>query len=765
MLALATVGPARAQSLGPVFEPAPGVTRGPAAGEQGRVDVALFDGGALAAWEDHRRSARFADVFIARLDPAGAVLDPTGIPLGTFYYDDWAPRIACGSTVCLVAWSTDADVRVARVAFDGRVVDQAPLSVASFTGDAIPAGVTFDGAVFRVVWVEYQDFVWTTVSEAGQVGPTSRAPGSSQINAFASVWAAGAHRVAWSNPNSGFTTALFDDGGASAPVSFGPSGITRLALAHDGTSGFVAWQAAAASTDLVAAPLDAQLVTGGAPALLHDRAAVVRGYVRPTPFVVFAREESGAPEVWFAERDGGGFDVRPGSSSDDGRTAPALAGTLADGHLAFVRQQLDPDVFVSRWSAGAIVPSTERLLTSSGEPETAARLAAAPGRALLVYQRLTEGGRAEAVALGANGAPLGAPHVFAGPDAGAVFPDVAFDGTRFVTAWVSGDLVLGRALGLDGAPLGPTFQLDDSSYGRASVAAAGDARLACYGRSSGLTVRTFDAAGATGARLAIPGARGACAVGAGPGGFMVAYALGVTPAFRLLAADGTPRGGEVSLPSVPGLSVEHRDLAVGSSPSGYLLVWRPEVESKLFAVRVDADGGLLDPGPLTLFTRAALGVQDQLEGRYPTVAFDGTDWVVAWDNTLPDAGADVFYRRVGTDGTLRPLSRLADGPVDQEDVALASASDGRVWAAWSEWEPLPGADALRLRTRLESTLDAGAGSDAGTPADAGTSDAGVVPPAALRVLDVRCGCDAGGAPLLLLALAALARKRDRTVAR
>ncbi len=149
------------------------------------------------------------------------------------------------------------------------------------------------------------------------------------------------------------------------------------------------------------------------------------------------------------------------------------------------------------------------------------------------------------------------------------------------------------------------------------------------------------------------------------------------------------------------------ELVATASPRGFLVVWRPDSSGQLLGVRLDAQGQPLDAAAQVLFDRVDTGAEPQTEHRFPAVTFDGEAYLLAWDSSFVDGGAEVLARRLSLDGGLGPIVALADGPLDQEQVSLATLSPGRVMAMWDEFEPLPGADSQRLRVRLLGSVPAG----------------------------------------------------------
>ncbi len=110
--------------------------------------------------------------------------------------------------------------------------------------------------------------------------------------------------------------------------------------------------------------------------------------------------------------------------------------------------------------------------------------------------------------------------------------------------------------------------------------------------------------------------------------------------------------GVVQAPNGDVLSAEHpeRQLpAIAGGPSGYLLAWEQELEqwvfSRVHATRLDASGAVLDPQQLALAT----GANGELS---PSVASDGTNYLVAWSDRRAGAGdTDIWGALVTPAGT------------------------------------------------------------------------------------------------------------------
>ncbi|MEO0098187.1 MAG: T9SS type A sorting domain-containing protein [candidate division WOR-3 bacterium] len=112
----------------------------------------------LLIWEDGRHGNY--DIYGARIDTDGEILDPTGIPISTVSDVQHCPSLAFGNGSYFVVWGdwrngppNLSDIYGARVSSDGEVLD--PEGIPIFRGVDIQTSpaVAFDGINYLVVWM------------------------------------------------------------------------------------------------------------------------------------------------------------------------------------------------------------------------------------------------------------------------------------------------------------------------------------------------------------------------------------------------------------------------------------------------------------------------------------------------------------------------------------------------------------------------------------------------------------------------------------
>ncbi|HEY0405154.1 MAG TPA: hypothetical protein VGC89_05470, partial [Pyrinomonadaceae bacterium] len=150
----------------------------PAPGMQFNPRVARGGSASLAVWTDNRTvingqtpgigspstnpgSGSLDDIYAARLDASGNVLDTLPIIVSEAQYNQEQPKVGWNGQNWLVAWQSQVqnnpnytEIRAARVSPDGTVLDAVPLIITSpLSGNAVtPATVISDGLNWIVMW-------------------------------------------------------------------------------------------------------------------------------------------------------------------------------------------------------------------------------------------------------------------------------------------------------------------------------------------------------------------------------------------------------------------------------------------------------------------------------------------------------------------------------------------------------------------------------------------------------------------------------------
>ena len=166
---------ARISPSGTVLDPA-GIPISTATGDQ-RFPSVAFDGtNYLVVWHDDRN---YSDIYGARVSTGGTVLDPSGFRIGTGANYRARPNLIFGNTTYLVVWVDyrndpyTGNIYGARVDTNGTVLDPSGILVSNSSVAPEKPGLAFDGTNYMVLWSDYRngnaDIYGTRVSTAGSV--------------------------------------------------------------------------------------------------------------------------------------------------------------------------------------------------------------------------------------------------------------------------------------------------------------------------------------------------------------------------------------------------------------------------------------------------------------------------------------------------------------------------------------------------------------------------------------------------------------------
>jgi hypothetical protein len=113
----------------------------------------------IVVWQDYRNATNFpihTDVYGARVADSGTVLDTNGIAICTASNDQTLPAVTCSSGLYLVVWedlrNTTSDIYAARVNTAGTVLDPNGFPVSTAAGAQMAPAAAPDGSDFIVVW-------------------------------------------------------------------------------------------------------------------------------------------------------------------------------------------------------------------------------------------------------------------------------------------------------------------------------------------------------------------------------------------------------------------------------------------------------------------------------------------------------------------------------------------------------------------------------------------------------------------------------------
>jgi MYXO-CTERM domain-containing protein len=696
----------------------------------------VFDGQQyLVAWSRGAAQDRLdSGVYHARVKPDGAVVDPEGVRDFALAIHQTQVGVSFDGTNHLLSW-VDIDpesqrpaLYAARVGADGVPVDAAAFRVSPgglFVSGRISPAAGFDGTNHVIAWLSISedesgytllDVIASRVSPAGEsldpAGILVNREGveSSDLHRLDVTAGGGRSVVTWSQ----------DYGGEGGP------GAERVRLAQLAADGGVTVHPASAFTR----GLEATLVTQpeGALLLWRDGEDPYGEYTR----IVGVRLDAGGVPV-------GGGAVAPASTA----SSQDVRGVATDGHDFFV------------------IWADTRDPQSEGKALYGARVAA-------------------------DGTPLDAEGIEITTGIADV-ASVVFDGANYVVTWTEhtggeGDgspfrfvrvTPAGERLDLAPEPellASPDYTMASASDGTHTLLVGEDYNSA----KSVLAAVLVDQQGKAVSDVVDivtedqPLFVFEPAVSFDGAGYLVVWNGGQEVRAQRIGADGALVGGHIPITSGPG--IYHATTGFGGG--NHLVLW--EDAAGIFATRVTPAGEVLDPAgrliapvePLCNSYGNCCARTDISVGACPSLAFDGTNFLVAWraPAVAGDASSlDLQGAEVAPDGAVLRTFPISEEPEREGAPFLVASQDKQVLAGYTRFVPGAPFDTRRARARvLTADAEPGPGPDAGPGAP--TPDAGPAPDAGGSPVEPPpgdggggdCGCTVGAAqpspvaPLLLL---------------
>jgi hypothetical protein len=135
-----------------------------AANEQYLPSVAALGTNYLVVWQDYRKATATqsqSDVYAARVSGDGMLLDAAGIAVCSRTNSQYHPVVAADGTNFLVVWEDydvgGNDLRGARIAPDGRLLDTDALSIVHAANASINPALAVSDSSFVLLWQDYRE--------------------------------------------------------------------------------------------------------------------------------------------------------------------------------------------------------------------------------------------------------------------------------------------------------------------------------------------------------------------------------------------------------------------------------------------------------------------------------------------------------------------------------------------------------------------------------------------------------------------------------
>ncbi|MCP3145060.1 Ig-like domain-containing protein [Pyxidicoccus xibeiensis] len=655
----------------------------------------------LVAWLDFHGSGP-AHLTGSRVSSSGQVLDPIGITLSPGARSQGGAAIAASSSEWLVVWedttSSASDIYGMRVSVSGQVLDPAGIAIAATTGSQISPAVTSSGSGWYVVWSEANSSSSISLINGVRLSSTGQPVGSPVRLSTATGWALSPdvafngtnYFVVWQDYTSarGFdirgarvsSTGTLVDATPRTLVAMGGDQ-RRAAVANNSTSWFVAWEDLRADSNggdifgtvvwsdgTVATPNGQRITVGSGAQTYPDVAALGSGW-----FLVWEDPENGFPDIQGVSLDSSGSPSRYVTVSADGRAEylPSVSSAGGDVLVVWYEAHGNYDVHAARVTTSNVVRDTPGLLLSTAYNEQFSPSVARNGTDYLVVWRDNRAGQSDIY-----GARVTSQGTVLDPSGMALCtvsgeqdnPVVASNGTDWMVAWddnrfdATYEDLYGVRLSRTGVFLsGWSITQLSSAMRRPALASDGTDWYVVWedGRSS-LSLASWDIFGAriSPAGVVTPSAgtnlttgnnfrQGSPSIAFNGTDYLVAwtdYRSGEDIYGTRVSRTGTvmPEGGFM-LSGAPG---DQLAPVVASAGSEWFVVWQDaRTGLDIYGTRVSSSGVVMDAPGLAIATTA-------IAQRNPTVASDGTNYFVAWEEQTTSTNRDIHGARLSGAGSV-----------------------------------------------------------------------------------------------------------------
>ena len=705
----------------------------PSIDSQHSPSVAFDGSNYLVVWQDERNGSW--DIYGTRVEQSGIVLDPLGIPISTVREDQSAPAVAFDGVNYLVAWgdwrnasSSGSDIYGARVDRSGNVLDTAGFAISTAIDNQYTPSVAFDGTNYLVVWEDgrsdpnYPDIYGARVDTSGNVLDSIGIAIStaSQHQAFPSVaFGSTNYLVVWGdgrdNPNAPYICgARVDQSGnvldtAGIAISNSANVHAYPSIAFDGTNHLVVWGEYVhpaglgiygARINQSGVVLDTNEITISTGELFFPSVS----FDGTNYLVVWHHEDYWTPgNVYGARVNQSGVVLDPAGiaiATGDWRELDPTVAFDGTNYLVVwsdTRFIWHSDIYGTRVDQAGIVLDPRGIGMSTDVNEQRNPVVSFDGTNYLVVWEDTRNDFSDlyGTRMDQDGNVLDPAAIPITTDSNRqCSPAIAFNGTNYLVVW-HGSPISGARVNQSGNVL-DTAEIHISSGGpeySASVASGGLHYLVVWH-----TMRQPpELRRVRGARVH----QGGWVMD--PGGFDITTTY--TSLYASAAFDGTnylvgwtcDRGGSfydvygsrvnqagavLDLAGIPISTAEGSQggPSIAFDGTNYLLVWsdgRNGPDSDIYGARVTPSGDVLDPDGIPISTAAG-------EQWYPSVAFDGTNYLVVWQDNR-NSSWDIYGAKLNTSGIVIDSLSVSLQPGDQISPALAHGAGETSLITYSGW--------------------------------------------------------------------------------
>jgi hypothetical protein len=656
--------------------------------DQKSVSIAYDGFNYFVVWQDERNGSNY-DIFGARLAQDGASLDSASIIISTSPFNELSPAIAFNGINYLVVWTDDRsgsfDIYGTRINQSGIVLDTNNIVISSVFSDQQFPSIAVDGTNYLVVWQDNRnglnyDIYGTRVNQNGEVLDPTGIPISTATNnqQYPSVAFDGTNYLAvWQDKRAGYPdidiygtrinqagTILDPDG---IPVSTAQLYQEFPAVAFDGINYLVVWQDGSGASydiygrrvnqngiilDTICIGISTSICGQYCPSVAFDG----------TNYLVVWHDNRGISYDIYGARvnqtgavlDPNGIQILIGTN---GQKYPSVifgeANYLVAGQSEINNYLNNIDIYGSRVNQSGIMLDTNAIVLSTEASNQQSSSAAFGSTNYLVIWQDSRGNNYDiyGARLNQQGTVLDqTPIEISNSELQQLNPSVTFGETSYFVVWQDerngGYDIYGTRVTQNGIVLEPNgIPLSTAAEDQSSPCIAFDGinYLAVWDDyRSGYSKEIY------GARISQDG------IVLEPDGIRIAWGSTIDKTSPAVAFDGT----------------------------NYLVVWEEYSDSNtmmnIAGARINTSGTIIDPFGF----RISFATGNQ---RNPSLSFDGTNYLIVWDDYRNGLNADIYGARVTTSRVVLDPNGIAITTTINDQEYPSIAFDGTYYlVVWQE---------------------------------------------------------------------------------
>jgi hypothetical protein len=674
-----------------------------------------FDGtNYLCVWEDDR-NGNFKSIFGARVDQSGILVDSATIPISNIPINQKTPAIIFKDSLYLAVWSDfrngTYDIYAARINTYGEVIDSTDILISSSTYDLVTPSVTLGGNYFFVVWKEQfsptnGNICGARIDISGNVIDTSAIIINASAIAYESpdvsfdgknffaVWTIATHAYG----------ARIDTGGTvidSTNILIAPNPGTKMNpnVLFNGDNYLTIWQDNRNSSyDIYGVRVDTsgEVLDSTAISIITSSNSLEYPHIERYNshyFVVWEEIENSSHQIYgarldssFAVMDTGGIKI----SEDTGeQVEPSLI--LGEEYLFTVWSEMVGPILAARVdTAGSVLDSNSINISTSVFSQWYSACSFGGTNHLCVWEdkRNGEDYNIYGARVDTSGNVLDPEciHISDAP-VNQNFPRLAFSGSNYLVVWEDERYsdIYGTRVDLSGTVLEPSgFRVGGAQWKQESPDIT-------YGSQNYFVVwndwRNSSGSGIYSTRVTASGAV------LNPQGVIISYTDGLEDLYPRVGFNDSNyfvvwyRGNNILYGALVDTSIQVIDSttisqdilhlthpSIASDGSGYFIVWLNQ-DLDIYGARIDSSGTLLDT--TAIFISSTSGKQSN-----PEVTFDGNTYVVLWED-FRHPETDIYGARVSTDGTVINTFPVISQPGNQFQPASVKSTGDNLLVTYS----------------------------------------------------------------------------------